>query len=92
MKDLIYTVSIKGLANRVIFIGYRDGQVVPQYPQPLLSEKQHITLLEIMECACQFFQTHLFGTDGEEAKKYLQQRICKRKIPLYSNHRDVKGG
>lgn len=30
--------------NRVIFIGYRDGQAVPQYPEPILDEKHHLTL------------------------------------------------
>lgn len=30
--------------NRVIFIGYRDGEVVPSYPEPILDEKHHLTL------------------------------------------------
>ena len=32
--------------NRVIFIGYRDGQAIPQYPAPLLKPEQHLTLLD----------------------------------------------
>ena len=30
--------------NRAIFIGYRDGQNVPQYPTPLLTEENYVTL------------------------------------------------
>lgn len=30
--------------NRVIFIGYREGQAIPHYPEPILDEKHHLTL------------------------------------------------
>lgn len=30
--------------NRVIFIGYREGERVPQYPEPILNSENHLTL------------------------------------------------
>jgi len=30
--------------NRAIFIGYRDGEREPNYPEPLLNDKNHLTL------------------------------------------------
>lgn len=30
--------------NRIIFIGYRDGLTPPEYPKPILTTEQHLTL------------------------------------------------
>lgn len=30
--------------NRVIFMGYRDGEVAPEYPRPILNAENHLTL------------------------------------------------
>lgn len=32
--------------KRVIFIAYRDGEVIPNYPKPILSEDNKVTVLE----------------------------------------------
>lgn len=32
--------------NRVIFIGYQKGLVAPQYPEPIVTEKNYVTLQE----------------------------------------------
>lgn len=32
--------------NRIIFIGYRDGLTPPEYPKPILTPDQHLTLLD----------------------------------------------
>ncbi|MBQ8298307.1 MAG: DNA cytosine methyltransferase [Clostridia bacterium] len=30
--------------NRAIFIGYRDGEAIPNYPEPILTSEEHLTL------------------------------------------------
>lgn len=32
--------------NRIIFIGYKKGLEVPQYPEPILNEESHLTLTD----------------------------------------------
>lgn len=32
--------------NRAIFIGYKEGERVPQYPEPVLTEDNHLTLTD----------------------------------------------
>lgn len=32
--------------NRIIFIGYREGLTPPRYPEPTVTSKQHLTLLD----------------------------------------------
>lgn len=32
--------------NRIIFMGYRDGLTPPEYPEPLLTPDQHLSLLD----------------------------------------------
>lgn len=30
--------------NRAIFIGYKDGEIEPSYPEPILSSREHLTI------------------------------------------------
>ena len=59
----------------VEYLANMAGLKMPELsPKQAAVQKQQSTLLEIMEAACQFFQSHLFGTSGTEAKNYLVKR------------------
>ena len=59
----------------VEYLANMAGMKMPEFsPQQAQIQKQQSVLFEIMECACQFFQAHLFSTIGTEAKNYLVRR------------------
>ena len=43
-------------------------------PKQAVRNERNAELLKLMECACRYFQTHLFGTAGVEARQYLIKR------------------
>lgn len=43
-------------------------------PKAVARNERNSELLKLMECACRYFQTHLFGSAGVEAKQYLIRR------------------
>ena len=59
----------------VEYLANMAGMKMPEFsPQQAQIQKQQTILFEIMECACQFFQAHLFSNIGTEAKNYLVRR------------------
>jgi len=67
-EKMPFLEAVEYLANMA---GLKMPELSPQQTQ---IQKQHAALFEIMECACQFFQMHLFGPTGTEAKNYLVRR------------------
>ena len=59
----------------VEYLANMAGMKMPD-PDPKAAEKneRHHELLRLMECACRYFQAHLFGTAGEQARRYLIKR------------------
>ena len=43
-------------------------------PKAAAQHERNSELLKLMECACRYFQGHLFGAAGAEARKYLIKR------------------
>lgn len=43
-------------------------------PKAAAKSERNSVLLKLMECACRYFQSHLFGTTGIEARQYLIKR------------------
>ena len=43
-------------------------------PKAAARSERNSELLKLMECACRYFQTHLFGSAGADAKQYLIKR------------------
>ncbi len=43
-------------------------------PKAAARNERNTELLKLMECACRYFQTHLFGSAGVDAKQYLIRR------------------
>ncbi len=43
-------------------------------PKAAARSERNSELLKLMECACRYFQTNLFGTAGAEARQYLIKR------------------
>ena len=43
-------------------------------PKAAARNERHSELLRLMECACRYFQAHLFGAAGAEARQYLIKR------------------
>ena len=59
----------------VEYLANMAGMKMPEFsPQQAQIQKQQSILFEIMENACQFFQSHLFSDIGTEAKNYLVRR------------------
>ncbi|MBQ3696203.1 MAG: DNA primase [Alphaproteobacteria bacterium] len=59
----------------VEYLANMAGVKMPD-PDPKAAERseRNSVLLRLMECACRYFQTHLFGTAGVDAKQYLIRR------------------
>ncbi len=59
----------------VEYLAGMAGMKVPESsPAEIAREKQQSSLTAIMEEACRFFQSQLFGLSGEKAKNYLINR------------------
>ena len=43
-------------------------------PKAAARSERNAELLKLMECACRYFQSHLFGAAGAEARQYLIKR------------------
>ena len=43
-------------------------------PKQAIRNERNAELLKLMECACRYFQNHLFGVAGKDAKQYLIRR------------------
>ncbi len=67
-EKMPFIEAVEYLANMA---GMKMPELDPKAAEK--SERNH-ELLKLMECACRYFQTHLFGTAGKDAKEYLIRR------------------
>lgn len=59
----------------VEYLAHMAGVPVPQSsPEQIERDKKQSGLIDVMEAACQFFQEHLFGLSGKNARDYLINR------------------
>lgn len=57
------------------YLAHLAGVPMPKSsPEQMERDKKQAGLTDIMETACQFFQEHLFGLSGKQARDYLMKR------------------
>ena len=67
-EKMPFIEAVEYLANMA---GMKMPELDPKAAEK--SERNH-ELLRLMECACRYFQNHLFGTAGADARQYLIRR------------------